>query len=160
MSMSDDFKRALGSWASGVTVVTASDEGMHYGLTVSSFTSISLDPPLVAVCVGNHNRAPEMIRRSGRFGVSILARDQEAVSNHFARSGREPSATFEGATPHATGHDVTVVEGSLAWLACSLHQAVELGDHTLIVGEVLETRTSPDRDPLMYYRRAYRTVTS
>lgn len=159
MSNTEDFKRALGSWASGVSVVTACVDGLHYGLTVSSFSSVSLDPPLVMVCLSNHNRAVEMIRTSGRLAVSILARDQEAASNYFAASGREPAATFGDIAHEETGHGVLAVAGAMAWLACDLHEAVEMGDHTIVVGEVREARIADEGMPLMYWRRAYRGVT-
>ena len=84
MALTDDFKNALSGWASGVSVVTTRDAGLAYGLTVSSFTSVSLDPPVVLVCLGHGNRLHEMIASSKRFAVSLLARDQEAASNHFA----------------------------------------------------------------------------
>ena len=89
MAIQDDFKSALSSWASGVSVVTVNSGGMLYGLTVSSFTSVSLDPPLVLVCIGTDNRWHRMAEQAGEFAVSILAREQEAASGgrSFAGAG-------------------------------------------------------------------------
>ena len=94
VSLKDDFKTALAAWASGVSVVTTNADGMLYGLTVSSFTSLSLDPPLVLVCLNKENRLPEMIEASGGFAVSILHRGQQEASNYFASRGRQPTEGF------------------------------------------------------------------
>ena len=92
MDLQQDFKDALASWASGVSIVAAKGPGStSYGLTVSAFNSVSLDPPLVMVCLNRSNRLPGLIREDGRFSVSILAAGQDEVSNHFARSGDRKS---------------------------------------------------------------------
>ncbi len=159
MSLVDDFKDTLASWASGVSVVTANEGGLLYGLTVSSFTSLSLEPPLVLVCLNNSNRLPEMIEGSRGFGVSILDRDQEAASNHFASRGREPSAEILEVEMERTAAGIPVVSGALAWLECRLHDTILQGDHTIIVGEVTEARASGgEAPPLLYFRRGYRGV--
>ena len=122
MALVDDFKNALSAWASGVSVVTTRDQGLAYGLTVSSFTSVSLEPPLILVCLGHGNRLSDMITASGRFAVSVLSRDQEAASNHFASRGREPEAELQGVATTDTASGVPVVDGALAWLSCELHE--------------------------------------
>ena len=94
----DEFKQVMSRWASGVSVVTTNDDGMLYGLTVSSFSSVSLDPPLIMVCLNRSNRIVEMIERSGKFAVSILGTHQEAASNYFARPRREPTPTSPRST--------------------------------------------------------------
>src|SRR4051794_31797586 len=91
----DDFKGALGSWAAGVSVVTTRHDGMVYGLTVSSFSALSVDPLLVLVCVMNSNKIVEMTKASKHFAVSILAEGQQEISSYFATSGREPVEKFE-----------------------------------------------------------------
>ena len=158
MSLEDDFKGALSSWASGVSVVTTKARGLLYGLTVSSFSSVSLDPPLVLVCLSNRNRLPLMIQDSGQFGVSILSTQQEDASAYFAMSGREPTDGFVEIDGLWTESGVPVVQGSCAYVACKLHQAIEQGDHTVIVGEVLEAVSNDELKPLVYYKRGYRDL--
>lgn len=159
MSLEQGFKDALACWASGVCVVTTKDpNGLMYGLTVSSFSSLSLDPPLILVCIDNRNRFPSMVTESGGFAVSMLHTGQEAASNYFARSGREPTVDFEEIDGQYTSMGQPVVKDSMAWLACDLHSAVEAGDHTIVIGQVVETFAEAG-DPLLYYRRGYRTVT-
>ena len=158
MSLTDDFKNALASWASGVSVVTTNQDGMLYGLTVSSFSSLSMDPPLVLVCLNKANRLPEMIETSGGFAVSILARTQEEASNYFASRGREPTQEFTEVEGFWTESGIPVVEGAAAWIVCELHQRLDQGDHIIVVGKVLEAVSHDDREPLLYWRRGYRGV--
>jgi flavin reductase (DIM6/NTAB) family NADH-FMN oxidoreductase RutF len=158
MSVAEGFKAALSCWCSGVSVVTTRDAGgLMYGLTVSSFSSLSLDPPLVLVCIDNRNRFPAMVGDAGGFAVSILSADQHAASNYFARPGREPTSEFTEIDGAWTQSGQPVVKGAMAWLACELHQAIEVGDHTIVIGRVVETHAS-DGQPLLYFRRAYRTL--
>jgi len=157
MTIATGFKDALASWASGVSVVATRAGGLVYGLTVSSFTSLSLEPPLVLVCVGNRNRLPVMIREARAFAVSLLSADQDEASACFARSGREPAPTFDVAEER-TSAGLPVVAGAVAYLACELHNELIVGDHTIVVGHVVEAVASPDREPLLYYRRRYRTL--
>ena len=156
----DDFRAALGSWAAGVTVVTTRQDNVVYGITASSFSSLSLDPPLVLVCIANSNKLATMVQETKRFAVSILATHQEDVSAYFAKSGREPVERFEdfGTIELHTGSPI--IEGALAHLDCELEMAVMGGDHTIAVGRVLGAASDPDKQPLLYYRRAYRTVTA
>jgi flavin reductase (DIM6/NTAB) family NADH-FMN oxidoreductase RutF len=156
----DDFKGALGSWASGVTVVTTELDGLVYGITVSSFSSLSVDPVLVLVSLADSNQLPGMIRRSKRFAVSILAAGQEHVSQYFATSGREPAPAFAPEIPTEqwlTG--CPLITGAIAQLDCELHEALPGGDHTIVIGRVVGARYDPERAPLVYFRRAYRSLT-
>ena len=154
----DDFKGALGSWAAGVTVVTTRHDDLVYGITVSSFSSLSLDPLLVLVCLQNSNRLPGMILASGRFAVSILADDQRTVSEWFSRSGREPIPAFEefGTIEMETGSPI--IAGAIAHLDCELEQAVPGGDHTIAIGRVVGAASDATRKPLIYFRRGYRAL--
>ena len=151
------FKDALASWASGVSVVTTRAGSLAYGLTVSSFTSLSLDPPLILVCVGTKNRLPSMIRDAGRFAISLLAADQADVSAQLARSGREPGPDL-GVPSASTDGGLPIVADAIAHLACDLHHELVVGDHTVVVGRVTEASARADRQPLVYHRRGYRIV--
>lgn len=160
MPISEDFKNTLASWASGVTVVTAQVEGLVYGLTVSSFSSLSMDPPLVLVCLNNSNRLPSMIQQAERFGVSILARDQEEASNYFSRAGREPTADFTAIGGAWLEGDVPVIADALGHIVCGHQSSLLQGDHTIMVGKVLVASANEAAQPLVYYRRAYRSIPS
>jgi flavin reductase (DIM6/NTAB) family NADH-FMN oxidoreductase RutF len=155
----EDFKGALGSWASGVTVVTTKLEGMVYGITVSSFSSLSVDPLLITVSLADTNHLPGMIKKSQQFAVSILASDQQDISAYFARSGRDPLPAFETpvkAKPWHTGSPI--IEGAIAHLDCELEQVIQGGDHTIVVGRVVAAAYDASKQPLVYFRRAYRSV--
>jgi 3-hydroxy-9,10-secoandrosta-1,3,5(10)-triene-9,17-dione monooxygenase reductase component len=153
----ESFKQVLSAWPSGVSVVTTNHEGMLYGLTVSSFSSLSLDPPLVLVCLQNANRMADMIRHSGGFAVSILGSDQEAASNYFARPGREPSEDFTEIDGAWTEWDQPVVKDALGHLVCDLHALIPQGDHTITIGRVVGAQRR-DGVPLVYHDRRYRTL--
>lgn len=159
MAIQDDFKSALASWASGVTIVSTKVDGKMYGLTASSFSSLSLTPPLVLVCLANSNRMPAMLQQSRRFAVSILAREQEAISNYFAKPGREPTTEFDERIGMYSNNDLPVLRDAAAYLACNVHELIMQGDHTIAIGEVIEAVSDATKQPLIYYRRAYRGVT-
>lgn len=154
----DDFKQVLSRWASGVSVVTTNDGGLLYGLTVSSFSSVSLDPPLVQVCLSQGNRLVEMISRSQRFAVSILSADQEAASNYFARPQRVPSEGFTEIDGDWVELDLPIVKGALAYAACTVHALVPQGDHMIVIGLVDAAGVGEGQAPLLYFNRGYRGI--
>ncbi len=155
----NDFKAALGSWAAGVTVVTTRHDGLVYGITASSFSSLSIDPFLVLVCIANSNQLVPMIRESKLFAISVLADNQEDVSTYFAGHGREPSAAFaEQIDAHDWHTGAPIIRGAIAHLDCRLEAAVPGGDHTVMVGRVVGAASDPGARPLVYFRRAYRTL--
>lgn len=155
---SGDFRSVLSRWASGVSVVTSNDAGMLYGLTVSSFSALSLDPPLVLVCLANANRIVGMIEASGGFAVSMLASDQVAASSYFARPGRLPTRDFTEIEGRWTPSGQPVLAGALAWLACRTHALLPQGDHTICIGRVEDTFVDEGKEPLLYWSRGYRRI--
>ncbi|HVR71636.1 MAG TPA: flavin reductase family protein [Vicinamibacteria bacterium] len=148
----DEFRRALAQLASGVTAVTTRDAaGRPLGLTVTAFSSVSLAPPLVLVCVDERSETHAGFRESGRFGVSLLADDQEEVSRRFAGGGPlkfETTPLVEGAT------GVPLVAGAVAHLECRVVATHTAGDHAIYVGEVVAAAVHPGR-PLLYHRGRY-----
>ena len=151
----DGFKRALGQFASGVTIVTSRNgRGEPVGLTVSAFCSVSLEPPLVLACIDERSAAVAAIEESGRFGVSLLAEHQEDISNRFARPGDDKFAGLE-LIRRPTG--TTLIPEALARLDCRLVVPHVVGDHTLFVGEVEYVDVSPGR-PLLYHTAGYRRL--
>jgi len=152
-----DFRRALGQFAAGVTVVTTRDgHGRSLGLTVTAFASVSLEPPLVLVCVDHRSEAHGGFRHAGLFGVSILAEGQEEVSRRFAGGG---AAKFKGVDLDKGETGVPLVPGALAHLECRVSGTHVAGDHTIYVGEVLSVAVRPGR-PLLYHDRDYRRLAS
>lgn len=158
MLAADDFRRVLGHFASGVTVITTRDaEGRPAGLTASAFTSVSLTPPLILVCVAHNAQSFPSLEASKGFAVNILASAQEALSNRFASSVGSAPEKFEGIahTPGSLGYPV--LEGALAHLECVTVHTYPGGDHTIFVGQVEAAQCQGDSDiePLLYYRGRY-----
>ncbi len=152
---SHSFRRALGQFATGVTVVTTRDAaGRPQGLTVSAFCSVSLEPPLVLVCVDQRSEVNPGLLTSGFFGVSVLAEDQEGMSRRFAGGGDEK---FRGLSLLTGESGVPLLPGALVHIECRVASAHPGGDHTIYVGEVLRLAVSPGR-PLLYHGSSYRRL--
>ena len=145
------FRQALGHFASGVTVVTTAHDGQLYGMTVSSFASLSLKPPLVLICIERILSTHTAIAASGQFAVNILERRQEHLSRRFAiREGDK----FMGVAWHTSRFGLPVLEGALAIIECQLRDTFPGGDHSIFVGEVMDAEINQG-SPLLYYRRGY-----
>jgi 3-hydroxy-9,10-secoandrosta-1,3,5(10)-triene-9,17-dione monooxygenase reductase component len=152
---SHSFRRALGQFATGVTVVTTRDAaGRPQGLTVNAFCSVSLEPPLVLVCVDQRSEVNPGLLSSRLFGVSVLAEDQEPMSRRFAEGGNEK---FSGLPLLAGTSGVPLLPGALVHIECRVTTAHPGGDHTIYVGEVLRLAVSPGR-PLLYHGSSYRRL--
>ena len=150
------FKQALRGWASGVTVVTSRSRERVHGMTVSAFSSVSADPPLVLVCTNRSSRTHGIIEEGGMFAVNILAAHQQDVSNVFASSKHEDQRLeLVGWTEGETG--VPLIDGALATLECTVASAHREGSHTIYIGRVEAVHAS-DADPLVYYKGAYRSL--
>jgi flavin reductase (DIM6/NTAB) family NADH-FMN oxidoreductase RutF len=145
------FREALSRFASGVVVVTAHTPAGPVGFTASAFASASLEPPLVLVCVGKRASTYAGIVEAPHFGVSVLHAKQEWVAEQFAR--RQGVERFAGVPLRATA-SVPIVDGALAELVCSRHARYDAGDHTILVGRVLESRAGTGR-PLVHYARTF-----
>jgi flavin reductase len=119
-----DFRKALGCFATGVTVITVDEGGEVHGMTANAFSSVSLDPPLVLVCVGHQARTHAFLQAKKRFGVNVLAADQRAISEYYARATEtHQHAERAGARFERTSHGTPVLYGALAYLECRLHSA-------------------------------------
>ena len=147
------FKRLFASWPSGVTIVTSRDGERIQGMTASAFTEVSLDPPLVLVCADKATITNELIQASGVFSVSILAEDQQVLSNKFA-SKKDEHRRFEGLDCEAGATGCARIPGALAWMDCRVVQTVEAGDHYVYIGEIKAADVT-DQDPLLYFRSSY-----
>ena len=144
-------RTVLGSFCSGVTVVTAADDE-PLGFTCQSFTSLSLDPPLVALCPARTSVTWPRIRDVGRFCVNVLADDQEELSQRFAHSGDGKYAGLSWA-PAPSG--APMLDGTIAWIDCTLRAEYDGGDHTVVIGEVRDLSALPGRNPLLFYGSDY-----
>lgn len=147
---------AMGCFATGVTIVTALDAtGKPAGLTANSFTSVSLDPPLLLVCVANTAGTAPILRDASHFGVNVLQIGQQPASNRFATKGEERFANLPWA-PGQTG--VPLLGSSLVSFECQRESLHEAGDHFILVGRVVRAQFEPHRDPLLYFRGRYRRL--
>ena len=146
------YRAVMGHFATGVTVITAMDDGQPAGLSVNSFTSVSLDPPLVAFCVARKSSTWPRIRATNRFTVSILAEDQEDLSRVFATTGADK---FRGVAWREGPSGAPVLAGTLAWIDCTVEAEYEAGDHVIVVGRVRELDVADEGKPLIFYRGGY-----
>jgi flavin reductase (DIM6/NTAB) family NADH-FMN oxidoreductase RutF len=149
------FKNVMSRFSSGVTVITTYYQGKKHGMTVSSFCSVSLNPPLVLVCIAKHLRSHEFIEKSGVFAVNILGLDQLDWGIRFAGLKPEIVDRFAGITDTSAVTCSPILPGALGWVDCKLRHAYEGGDHTIFVGEVVAGGTNEKDDPLLYYNRAW-----
>jgi flavin reductase (DIM6/NTAB) family NADH-FMN oxidoreductase RutF len=152
-----EFRTALRSFAAGVTVVTTRDrEGLPSGLTASAFTSVSLTPPLVLVCVDHAATAHPDLRERGWFAVNVLRREQEALSRRFAVSGGDK---FRGVPYREGSTGLPLLDGALATLECRIVETHEAGDHTIFVG-LVESASGTGGRPLVYFHGGYHSLTA
>ncbi|MFP5245452.1 MAG: flavin reductase family protein [Thermoanaerobaculia bacterium] len=148
------FKLAMSHFASGVTVVTTENEGTPYGMTVASFASLSLHPPLVLICVEKNVKTHDAISGARAFGVSILGQNQADVSGRFASKSDDK---FSGVATRRGELGVPLIDGAICTLECRVQEALPGGDHTIFVGEVVDAQTA-DGAPLVYFRSGYREL--
>lgn len=152
------FRQALGRFATGVTVVTTGTLQDFHGMTANAFASVSLDPPLVLVCVDRRARTCRRIPRFGAFGINILKEDQAGLSDRFAgRTGTQDAVPPEFALFVArTG--TPLLAGTAVQLDCRLYQSHEAGDHVIFVGQVVEARRDQGSRPLLYHSGRYHAL--
>lgn len=147
-------KATLGSFMTGVTIATTVDAaGVRYGFTANSFTSVSLDPPLVLICLGNRSRSFDAFQIAPGFAVNILAAEQRAMANRFA-SSTEVDRFGDGDWRNGPAGN-PVLSGVAGWLDCRTHDRVMAGDHLVLIGEVVGFDAASDVAPLGYLRGAY-----
>ncbi|MBK9261468.1 MAG: flavin reductase family protein [Polyangiaceae bacterium] len=152
-----EFRKVLGQFASGVTVVTTAQDGAFFGMTASSFTSVSLDPPLVLFCADKRARSGIAVGPAGMFAVNILAEDQRELSEFFAGKGTDEERSDKLAAIGRTAiTGAPVLDSALAWLDCRVDRAIDAGDHIIYVGLVVASAVRDGRDaPLVYWHGNY-----
>src|SRR3954452_11522294 len=145
-------RSVLGNFVSGVTVVTTAGPAGPTGFTCQSFSSLSLNPPLVAFAPARTSRTWPRLREAGRFCVNVLAEEQSDLSAQFARSGTDK---FAGVTWTRSPHGSPVLEGVVAWIDSELWAEYDGGDHTIVVAQVLDLGADASRTPLLFHRGSY-----
>lgn len=153
----DEFRRVMGHFVTGVTVVTALDGQRPFGITVNALSSVSLDPPLVMVALDRRRFLTPIVRSAGRYAVNILSEDQQALSDCFAGARVEPGReAFCGAAWHVGSTGLPLIDGAIATLECTVVETFSAGDHDLFIGRVDALANERDHPkPLLYYRRRY-----
>jgi flavin reductase (DIM6/NTAB) family NADH-FMN oxidoreductase RutF len=151
----DELRNAMRQWASGVAVIAVEYQGVRHGMTVSSFTSLSLEPPLVMVSLERGSRTHSLLEQSGYFGVTILCSDQRAVSQRFAGGVPDGHDRFVGLQTFTLASGAPLLSDGLSFFDCKVVSTYKAGTHTVFIGEVLAVQEITSGRPLLYYNRAY-----
>jgi len=155
-------RQVMRQWVAGVTVVTSVHEGKRGGMTVSSFTSVALDPPTVLVCLNKSTYTHGLVSTSGVLAISMLSADQAPISNRFA--GMDPQLTehdqrFEGVELEILETGSPLIKGAIGWLDCKVVTTHETGTHTIFIAEVIHAQAFDASAPLVYFNRNYQLLT-
>ncbi|MBI3158894.1 MAG: flavin reductase family protein [Chloroflexi bacterium] len=156
----NELRDVLRFWATGVSIVSAAHGGVQHGMTVNSFTSLSLEPPLVSVALERITRTHGLVDLSGAFGVSFLAEEQKAVSERFSGMATELQNRYAGLKAFTMETGSPLLEGALAWLDCRVTERHTAGTHTVFFAEVIAARFEGDAPPLLYFNRGYRKLST
>ena len=151
----EKLRHAMRAWTTGVVIVTSMFEGQQYGMTVNSFTSISLEPPLICVTLKRLTHTHDLVVKSGMFSVTILTSAQKELSDRFA--GKMPHLVdrFEGIQTETISLDSPVFKDGLAYFDCRVVNSMPVGENTLFIAEVLDARGEGEGVPLVYHNREY-----
>jgi len=156
----EQLRHAMRAWTTGVAVVTAQHDGHRYGMTVNSFTSISLDPPLISVALKQLTHTHELVEKSGEFAITILASHQKELSDLFA--GKSPTIhdRFDGVSTETLLINAPLIREGIASFNCQVVKSIPVGENTLFVAEVIAARGEGDGIPLVYHNRVYWNLTN
>jgi flavin reductase (DIM6/NTAB) family NADH-FMN oxidoreductase RutF len=160
MSLSPvEFRRAMGAFATGVTIITVDLDGEVHGMTANAFASVSLDPLLLLICVDHSARTHAHLHARKRFGINILAENQRVISEYYAQpaSVQEQAEAEAGARFDRTPQGTPILHGALAYLECRLKSAQDAGDHTIFIAEIEEVVVR-EGEPLLFFRGKYRRI--
>jgi 3-hydroxy-9,10-secoandrosta-1,3,5(10)-triene-9,17-dione monooxygenase reductase component len=154
----DILRQAMRFWATGVTIVTAAHAGVQHGMTVSSFTSVSLTPPQVLISLAQNARTYNLVLRSQAFGVSLLSAQQQELSDRFAGRLPDEADRLTGLETFTLVSQAPLLHGGLMHLDCRVIQTVDVGTSTVFIGEVVAAQSIKDGEPLIYFNRTYRAL--
>ena len=151
----EQLRRAMRAWTTGVAIVTAVYEGKRYGMTVNSFTSISLEPPMISVALRQLTHTYELVEKSGEFSLTVLSANQGEISDRFA--GKVPDITdrFEEVEIESLLIDAPLIKGGMAYLNCRVVNSIPVGENTLFIAEVIAARGEGEGNPLVYHNRVF-----
>jgi flavin reductase (DIM6/NTAB) family NADH-FMN oxidoreductase RutF len=152
-------RQTMRQWATGVTIVTTVSGEKRAGMTVSSFTSVSLEPPTVLVCLNKSTYAHALVKESGVYAISMLGVGQEALSNRFAGLDPATADRFEGLGLVTAQTGSPLLSDAIGWLDCVVVATFDTTTHTVFIGEVVFAQTDPNRSPLVYHNRSYHVLT-
>jgi len=147
----DEFRRVLGHYSTGVTVITAVTDKGPVGMACNSLTAVSLDPPLILLCPARTSETWPLIRNAGQFVVNVMAREQEDVTRRFARKDTDRFGAV-GSHPRDRGLGL---DGAVAWIECEIEQEYDAGDHTIVVARVHALDAPDEGEPLVFFRGRY-----
>ncbi len=151
-----DFRRAMGTFATGVGVVTCVSDGQDHAMTANAIASVSLLPPLLLVAVDRATRFWEAVTQQQFWAVSVLAHGGRDSAAWLATSGRPLQGQLDRVPHRRSERGIALLDQSLAWLECRTHQTVSAGDHDILIGQVERVTQGPDGDALVYWRSGYR----
>jgi len=154
----NQLRQSMRAWSSGVTIVTAATANEEHGMTVSSFTSVALEPPLIIISLQTDSRTHDLVSQANAFGVTILAQDQRELSERFAGHGSDEENRLAGVETETLVTGAPFIMGGLAYLDCRVSQAIPVGTNTLFLAEVVAVRGDGGGQPLVYHDRQYRTL--
>lgn len=151
----EKLRTVMRQWTSGVTVVTTQYQGIYHGMTVSSFTSVALDPPLVTISLNKDSRTHNLVMRSSIFGITILSKDQVEISRVFAGQVPDSDDRFAGIESIALVTGAPMIAGGLAFFDCRVSQVNDFHTNSLIIGEVIAAEVGEQENPLLYFNQQY-----
>lgn len=152
---SERLRRAMRAWTTGVAIVTSIHEGHQYGMTVNSFTSISLEPPLISVTLKRLTHTHDLVVKSGMFAITVLTAAQKELSDRFAGKIPDIIDRFDGLQTETISLDAPVFKEGMAYFDCRVVSSMPVGENTLFVAEVLDARGEGEGEPLVYHNREY-----
>jgi flavin reductase (DIM6/NTAB) family NADH-FMN oxidoreductase RutF len=152
---SETLRRAMRAWTTGVAIVTSLHEGQRYGMTINSFNSVSLEPPVISVTLRQLTHTHDLVVKSGMFAVTVLTSAQKHLSDLFA--GKIPNVTnrFDGLKTQKLLIEAPILENGMAYFNCRVLNAIPIGENTLFVAEVIAARGEGEGEPLVYHNREY-----
>ncbi len=153
-----DLREVMRRWASGVAILTTGDRHQKNGMTVSSFTSVSVNPPMVTVTMTNTTRTKQMVDRVGTFAINLLSAGQEELSERFAGHVNEQDDRFSGLSVNYQYDNIPALADAMGWVFCRVVHTYAMPDSTLYIGEVLLALKAENHSPLVYFNRGYHRI--
>lgn len=155
---SEELKKVMRGWASGVAIITCVDGDSRQGMTVSSFTSVSVDPPAITVSLANSTRSKQAIEMSGFFAINILPKTCQDLADRFAGRSGDQEDRFRGVDVKTGAHRLPILVCATAWLVCRVIHTYDFNESTLFVAEVMTCEKVNESAPLVYYDREYQEL--